>query len=144
MDIRSLALAAVVAVCVTGCNQTTSTVAPVAAAPAKVIQDGTLMTPGTPQLTAIPGTVSVKDKMLPVEWNMWWGENGKHWSVYVDGIEVSSGELKLESPKSQQGKIEVELGHPGEHEIKVALCNDHGCTESAPVAVNVVPDSSNA
>lgn len=106
--------------------------------PEKAITDGTLMTPGTPQVAALPASVNLDERVLPVEWNMWWGENGKRWSVYVDGVEVRSGELSVASPKAQQGKIDVDLEQTGSHEIKIALCNDHGCTESAPVTINVV------
>ncbi len=135
MKMFSIALCTA-ALALAGCNDEAAMRA--AAQPeAKKITDGTLMTPGTPKLGSMPGAVKIADRVLPVEWNMWWGENGKRWTVYVDGVEVSSGELSVASPKAQQGKVEVELEHEGQHEIKVALCNDHGCTESSPVEVLV-------
>lgn len=105
----------------------------------QTIVDGSLMTPGTPQLTP-PDTktkIAVSDRTYPLEWNMWWGENGRNWAVYVDGVKVSSGKLPIKSPQAQQGKVEIDLDRPGTHEIKVALCNDHGCTESKPMQLDV-------
>jgi len=68
---------------------------------------------------------------------MWWGENGRHWAVYVNGKEVQTGELTAETPKAQQATVELPMDKPGSYEIKVALCNDHGCSESEPVVMNV-------
>lgn len=125
--------------CLIGCGaEKPATVSASAQSTEKKVTDGSLMMPGMPQLADLPQAISLEESMLPIEWNMWWGENGKEWAVYVDGVEVKTGELKIETPKAQQGKIEIELAEPGLHEIKVALCNDHGCTESAAVPVEVI------
>lgn len=134
-----LLLVAVLGALLAGCHSDKANTVQQAAMPEKVIADGSLMTPGTPQITPVPKTVAVTT--LPVEWNMWWGENGRHWAVYVDGVKVRSGDLPLKSPQAQEGKVSVELDNPGTHEIKVALCNDNGCTESKPLSVTVVMPS---
>lgn len=107
--------------------------APVAAAPA--IDDGSLMPPGRPQLATLPAVVTPGTQA--VGWNMWWGENGREWEVSVNGERVKWGLLEAASPKAQQGSIEVPLEQPGEYEIRVSLCNDHGCAHSEPAVVQV-------
>ncbi len=99
------------------------------------IRDGSLMEPGRPQLAVMPQRAL--PGMQPVTWNMWWGENGRHWAVYVNGKQVQSGELTAETPKAQQATVELPMDKPGSYEIDVALCNDHGCSESEPVVMNV-------
>ena len=106
-----------------------------------VIHDGSLMTPGTPKITPLDKPVTQKGQIVPVEWNMFWGENGHNWTVFIDGIKIDSGKLPLQSPQAQQGKLDIELDQPGTHKIKVALCNDHGCTESLPLEINVTAQS---
>lgn len=106
----------------------------VAAAP--VVQDGSLMAPGRPQLARLPEMVQVAS-MQPVTWNMWWGENGREWKLYVNGKLKDSGTVASRSPKAQQATAELMLAEAGKTEIKVVLCNDHGCTESAPVVITV-------
>lgn len=113
-------------------EQKASTVV-VAAEP--VIRDGSLMTPGKPQIApmrrqGVPGA-------QPVTWNMYWGENGRHWAMYVNGKEVQSGDIPQETPNQQQATVEIPMDKPGTYEIKVALCNDHGCSESEPAIMNV-------
>jgi len=68
---------------------------------------------------------------------MWWGENGQHWAMYVNGVEVGSGELSAATPKAQQATIALPMDTAGSYEIKVALCNDHGCSESEPAVMDV-------
>lgn len=121
-----------------GCGEkrTTPPVA-VAPAPAKAIQDGSLMVPGRPQLARLPDSVPVS-AVQKVTWNMWWGENGRKWTVYVNGREAESGSLSVRSPQAQQVSVDLALGETGPVEIKVALCNDHGCSESEPAIVTVV------
>ncbi|MGH8492934.1 MAG: chitinase N-terminal domain-containing protein [Moraxellaceae bacterium] len=133
---RSLSLFAALAAAVllSACG-TEQKLAPTAAVTAPVIKDGSLMTPGKPQIApmrgrAVPGA-------QPITWNMYWGENGRHWAVYVNGKEVQSGDLASETPKQQQATVDVSMDQPGTYEIKVALCNDHGCSESEPAVMNV-------
>ncbi len=119
------------------CGEKTSPQAVTAAAPAKpAIRDGSLMSPGRPQLTGLPDQVTVGE-VQPITWNMWWGENGREWAVYVNGVQIERGTLAMASPKEQQATVELPLAEPGAVEIKVALCNDHGCTESDPVTLTV-------
>lgn len=113
-----------------------SSILPGAAAPAPVAQDGSLMVPGRPQLARLPASVPL-EAIQPVTWNMWWGENGRQWKIYVNGELVDSGTVTSKSPKAQQATVAVALEKPGRVEIKVALCNDHGCSESEPAIVNV-------
>jgi chitinase len=100
-----------------------------------VIKDGSLMEPGRPQIATLPSRAALGVK--EVTWNMHWGENGRHWAMYVNGIEVRSGELSSETPRQQQATVDVDMDKPGTYEIKVALCNDHGCSESEPVVMSV-------
>lgn len=113
-----------------------ATHAPVAIKAAPPVTDGSLMEPGRPQLERLPARV-VAGAVQPVSWNMWWGENGQHWAMYVNGVEVGSGELSLATPKAQQAGISVPMNTPGRYEIKVTLCNDHGCSESEPALMDV-------
>lgn len=99
------------------------------------VRDGSLMEPGRPQLAALPA--STAPGVQPITWNMWWGENGRHWALYVDGKEVRSGTLTAATPAAQQATVELPMETPGRYEIKVALCNDHGCSESEPVTLQV-------
>lgn len=140
MSVRSLfSLALVPAMlALAGCGEEAASL-PVAApevSAAPVINDGSLMAPGRPQLARLPEMVPVA-ALQPVTWNMWWGENGREWKVYVNGKLVDSGTLPSQSPKAQQATAELTLAETGTAEIKVALCNDHGCTESDPVTITV-------
>jgi chitinase len=103
---------------------------------APVVRDGSLMAPGRPQLAHLPMSVPVA-ALQPVTWNMWWGENGSQWKLYVNGKLAESGRLSRQSPKAQQATAELMLAEKGPTEIKVVLCNDYGCTESEPVVVTV-------
>lgn len=105
------------------------------AAPAPDIRDGSLMTPGRPQITPLPGNLAPGEHEMT--WNMWWGENGSQWTVYLNGDKVSAGALKAATPNGQEGTLALPLDLPGDYEIKVSLCNDHGCTESDPALVTV-------
>ncbi len=109
--------------------------APVAVQAGPLIKDGSLMEPGRPQIATRPS--AAVPGVQEVTWNMYWGENGRHWAMYVNGKEVQSGDLALETPKQQQATVEVPMDEPGAYEIKVALCNDHGCSESEPATVTV-------
>lgn len=129
----SLGLCSLLAAC--GSEQVSAPV-PMAIKAAPAIRDGSLMVPGRPQLERLPAAVAA-GSVQPVRWNMWWGENGQHWAVYVNGVEAGSGELPSASPKAQQAGMEVPMNTPGAREIKVVLCNDHGCSESAPATVEV-------
>jgi len=129
--------ALLVAPLLVACGEKTSPSAMAVAAPAKpAIRDGSLMSPGRPQLTGLPAQAAV-GAVQPITWNMWWGENGSEWAVYVNGVEIERGTLAMASPKEQQATVELPLAEPGPVEIKVALCNDHGCTESDPVTLTV-------
>lgn len=142
MSLSSVRLLAPLALSVVlaGCGERAASVAetsPEPAAAAKpAIRDGSLMAPGTPQLTGLPQEARVGE-VQPITWNLWWGENGREWAMYVNGVEVQRGTLAMASPKEQRATVELPLAEPGPVEIKVALCNDHGCTESAPVTLNV-------
>lgn len=103
---------------------------------APVVQDGSLMAPGRPQVARLPDQVPLAVQQ-PVTWNMWWGENGREWKVYVNGRLADSGTVARRSPKAQQATADLTLVEAGRTEIKVALCNDHGCTESDPVVITV-------
>ncbi len=106
-----------------------------AAVAGPVIKDGSLMEPGKPQIASLPSRAVAG--VQEITWNMYWGENGRHWAMYVNGKEVQSGDLPSETPKQQQATVEVPMDQPGTYEIKVALCNDHGCSESEPAIMNV-------
>lgn len=130
----SLCAALSLALLLSACG-TEQKIAPVAAVTAPLIKDGSLMTPGKPQIAPVRGRAVPGAR--PITWNMYWGENGRHWAMYVNGKQVRSGDLALETPKQQQATVEVPMEQPGTYEIKVALCNDHGCSESEPAMVNV-------
>lgn len=120
-----------------GCNaETASNRLPTPEAAVNLARDGSLMAPGRPQIAALPATVVPGPQLL--RWNMWWGENGRRWELRVNGEPAAAGELTTKSPRQQQGSAELELGEAGRYEIEVALCNDHGCTTSAPAVVEVV------
>lgn len=122
------------AVLLAACNAKDATQAPTAAA-TPVIKDGSLMVPGRPQLAALPAVAMPGAQQ--VEWNLWWGENGSRWVLLVNGDKVDTGKLPVASPKAQQGKAKLQLDKPGSYEIRVSLCNDHGCSESEPAVVQV-------
>ncbi len=123
------------ALLLTACGGDKKEAVPVSGPAAPVIKDGSLMEPGKPQIASLP-TRAVPG-VQAVTWNMYWGENGRHWAVYVNGKEVQSGDLALETPKQQQATVDVPMEEPGTYEIKVALCNDHGCSESEPAEMAV-------
>ncbi|HQV41617.1 MAG: hypothetical protein IT466_11340 [Moraxellaceae bacterium] len=137
MSVRFLfpALLAPLLMPLTGCGEKAVMQAPVVST-AAVVRDGSLMTPGRPQLARLPETVPAAT-LQPVTWNMWWGENASQWKVYVNGALAESGTLLRQSPKAQQVTTELTLGEAGLAEIKVVLCNDFGCTESEPAVVMV-------
>lgn len=120
-----------------GCNaETASKRLPSLTAPVPIARDGSLMAPGRPQLAALPASVVPGPQLL--RWNMWWGENGRRWEVRVNGEPAGRGELASMSPKQQQGSLDLQFERPGRYEISVALCNDHGCTQSHPATIEVV------
>lgn len=100
------------------------------------IKDGSLMAPGRPQLGALPAAVT-PGTVQPVVWHLWWGENGRRWLIYLNGAKVAEGQLPLASPQAQDATADIRLDQPGNNEIKVALCNDHGCTEGEPSYLRV-------
>jgi hypothetical protein len=108
-----------------------------AAAEEKKISDGSLMTPGTPKISPLEKAQVHVGQIVPVEWAMLWGENGHSWTMFVDGVKITTDNLPLQSPQTQKGKVDIELDQPGQHQIKMTLCNDHGCTESLPLEVMV-------
>lgn len=130
---RSLCSALAALFLLTACGAEQKAPAPVSKAP--VIKDGSLMAPGKPQIASLPARAVPGAQ--PVTWNMWWGENGGHWAMYVNGVEVKSGELSSATPQQQQATVDVPMDVPGTYEIKVALCNDHGCSESEPAVMSV-------
>ncbi|MFP5430969.1 MAG: chitinase N-terminal domain-containing protein [Gammaproteobacteria bacterium] len=140
MSVRILGVLSLVPVllALSGCGEEVASlpvaVPEVAAAP--TVRDGSLMAPGRPQLARLPDMVPVAAPQA-VTWNMWWGENGREWKLYVNGKLADSGTVASRSPKAQQATAELMLAEAGSAEIKVALCNDHGCTESAPVVIMV-------
>lgn len=133
----SAAMLTLLAPVLAGCGEKAASSMPVAvSATAPVVNDGSLMVPGRPQLARLPASVPL-EAVQPVTWNMWWGENGRQWKIYVNGKLVDSGAVTSKSPKAQQATVAVALEEAGPVEIKVALCNDHGCSESEPTIVNV-------
>lgn len=130
--LRSTLLLATAAL--TACNARELPPAPQAQT-APAVQDGSLMVPGRPQLSSLPAEVA--PGVQQVGWNMWWGENGREWVLKVNGQRQQSGELKVASPKEQKGRVELHLDQPGRYEIRIALCNDHGCSESEPAVLQV-------
>lgn len=133
----SASMLTLLATVLAGCGEKAASKMPVAvSAAAPVVNDGSLMVPGRPQLARLPASVPL-EAVQPVTWNMWWGENGRQWKIYVNGKMVDSGTVTSKSPKAQQATVAVALEEAGPVEIKVALCNDHGCSESEPTIVNV-------
>lgn len=133
----SASMLTLLATVLAGCGEKAASSMPVAvSATAPVVNDGSLMVPGRPQLSRLPASVPL-EAVQPVTWNMWWGENGRQWKIYVNGKMVDSGTVTSKSPKAQQATVAVALEEAGPVEIKVALCNDHGCSESEPTIVNV-------
>lgn len=136
MHTRHFLSASVLALMLAGCGEKAATMPAAVSVAAPVVSDGSLMVPGRPQLARLPASVPL-EAVQPVTWNMWWGENGRHWKIYVNGKLVDSGVVTSKSPKAQQATVAVALEEAGPVEIKVALCNDHGCSESEPTIVNV-------
>lgn len=129
-----LALATLLA----GCGGETVVKRQAALAPtAAIARDGSLMAPGRPQIAALPATAVPGPQIL--RWNMWWGENGGRWQVLVNGKSAAAGKLSVLSPRQQQGSLDLRFDAPGAYEIRVALCNDHGCSQSHPALLQVVP-----
>jgi hypothetical protein len=121
-----------------GCGAETAVQRSVAPLPATaVIRDGSLMSPGRPQIAPLPATAVPGPQLL--RWNMWWGENGGRWRVLVNGKAAGTGALTVLSPRQQQGSLDLQFDKPGRYEIRVALCNDHGCSQSRPTLLEVVP-----
>ncbi len=129
-----LALATLLA----GCGSEPAIKRQAALAPtATLARDGSLMSPGRPQIAALPATAVPGPQIL--RWNMWWGENGGRWQVLVNGKSAAAGKLSVLSPRQQQGSLDLRFDKPGDYEIQVALCNDHGCSQSSPALLQVVP-----
>lgn len=133
LSLAVLAFSLLLSAC--GSEQVASGPAPVMAPEQPVIKDGSLMVPGRPKIATLPQKIVTGAQ--PITWNMWWGENGRHWAMYVNGVEVQSGDIVSASPKQQQATVELPMDKPGTYEIKVALCNDHGCSESEPAVMSV-------
>lgn len=131
---RFLIVPALVALLI-GCNAETAVRRPDASLEA-LARDGSLQKPGRAQIAALPATVVAGPQRL--RWSMWWGENGRRWQLLVNGRLAGGGDLRVLSRRQQQGSAVLDLGTPGRYEIRVALCNDHGCTLSGPARVEVV------
>ena len=118
-----------------GCNAETAVRRPSPSLDA-LARDGSLELPGRAQIAALPSTVVPGPQRL--RWSMWWGENGRRWQVLVNGRLVAGGDMRVLSRRQQQGSVALALDTPGRYEIRVALCNDHGCSLSGPARVEVV------
>lgn len=132
---RFLIVPALVALLI-GCNAETAVRRP-SSSLESLARDGSLQVPGRAQIAALPATVVPGPQRL--RWSMWWGENGRRWQVLVNGRLVAGGDLRVLSRRQQQGSVALDLDAPGRYEIRVALCNDHGCSLSGPARVQVVP-----
>lgn len=119
-----------------GCNAETAVRRPSPSLDS-LARDGSLELPGRAQIAALPSTVAPGPQR--VRWNMWWGENGRRWQVLVNGRLAAGGDMRVLTRRQQQGSVALDLDDPGRYEIRVALCNDHGCSLSRPARVEVVP-----
>ena len=61
---------------------------------------------------------------LPVRWDMWWGVNGNHWELRLDGSLVHSASLVPDSSNAaQSGSTTITVSGSGSHVLEVQLCN---------------------
>lgn len=135
MSNRFLVLPALVVLLI-GCNAETAVKRSTATPLSTLTRDGTLAAPGRPQIAALPATAVPGPQVL--RWSMWWGETGRHWQVQVNGRAAAAGDLAPQARRQQQGSLALRFDAPGRYEIRMALCNDHGCTPSDPVHLEVV------
>lgn len=80
-------------------------------------------------LTLQNGSVNV-----PIQWNMWWGNNGNQWQLLQNGVVVHSASLTANGQNAQSGSKTVSVTAAGSYEYVVALCNvvgsERSCTQS--------------
>ena len=81
--------------------------------------------PGQPHIDWMPTQFDAPANHA-VSWNMWWGENGTHWTLYSNGASVCSGQLSPNGNQAQSSSCQVALV-PGEQTLEVDLCNSDGC-----------------
>ena len=92
-------------------------------------------TPGTPVIAWMPD--SHNSGSVNVQWDMWWGENGKSWNLTANNTQQCEGDLINNGKQAQKGQCDVNLTE-GVYNLQVELCNDSGCTlsERKSIAVN--------
>lgn len=88
------------------------------------------------ELSLVNGTVAV-----PLQWNMWWGNNGNLWQVTQNGAVVYSAALTPNGQNGQSGRHTINLTQAGSYEFVVNLCVQQGtglqCTPSDKRVINV-------
>ncbi|WP_448547078.1 glycosyl hydrolase family 18 protein [Thalassotalea fusca] len=74
---------------------------------------------------------------ISIKWNAWSGTGGNSYKVYFDDVVVNEGSL---ANGTKSGTITFPYDKAGRHTLKVALCDDEGCTQSDGKAI-VIADT---
>ena len=80
---------------------------------------------------------------VDINWDMWWGINGDHWSLVQNGQTVYSAMIATQAAnEAQSAATQVSLTGLGDYEFQVELCNTQDgadvCTLSDAVTVAIV------
>jgi hypothetical protein len=77
------------------------------------------------------------DGAFTVTGNLWWGTNGTSYTLFENGVAVSSGPLAASSPSAQKIAVPLAGRAIGSYEYRLELANAAGATSSAPLTVVV-------
>lgn len=99
-----------------------------------------LTAPATPVLAWMADDYTGTSATIDLAWNMWWGNNGNSWEVYVDNSLIFSAEIAAHSPEAQSGATQFVVNGTGSHSIVLKLCNSNGADKfcaSAEKTINL-------
>ncbi|GAB3605869.1 hypothetical protein GCM10027413_12780 [Conyzicola nivalis] len=77
------------------------------------------------------------DGAFAVTGNLWWDTNGTSYTLFENGVAVSSGPLVGSSPSAQKIAVPLTGRAVGSYEYRLELANAAGATSSAPLTVVV-------
>ena len=104
--------------------------------------------PGEPHISWMDTEYTITNNpiIIPVSWDMWWGENGDHWKLLSNNEVIFEEDLDSNSPLAQNASADFTIEFPGNYLISVKLCNGSGdyeiCNISSPKEINVIGSGS--
>ncbi|WP_438350244.1 hypothetical protein ACP8HI_06170 [Paenibacillus sp. FA6] len=93
--------------------------------------------PGKPILSNNNYDNGLLDGGYTITMDMWWGENGRIYKLYENGVLIHSQPMENATPNAQKTAVQVVGKSNGTYEYTCELINDKGTTECEPMIVDV-------